>query len=101
MAQALLEDSQPKDAEVLTAGGFRHATDLLYLVSTVAAFPTSPPPDRLEYVPYTAERHRRLAEIVEQTYEGSLDCPGLDKVRNIEDVLCGHKATGEFDPGAG
>jgi len=39
-----------------------------------------------------------LAHIVEATYEQSLDCPAMDGLRSIEDILDGYRATGRFDP---
>jgi GNAT superfamily N-acetyltransferase len=98
LAQALLATDHGVDAEVLIAGGFRHACDLLHLVSLVGSFPTSTPPDDLQFVSYCPAEHKRLASIVEKTYEGSLDCPQLDKLRDIEDVLAGYRAVGAFDP---
>jgi ribosomal protein S18 acetylase RimI-like enzyme len=32
------------------------------------------------------------------TYEKSLDCPALNGLRHIDDILAGHKGTGSFDP---
>jgi mycothiol synthase len=32
------------------------------------------------------------------SYRESLDCPGLNGKRSIEDVIEGHKATGQHDP---
>ena len=42
--------------------------------------------------------HALFAETILQTYRDSLDCPGLNGVRQIEDIIAGHKASGEFDP---
>jgi hypothetical protein len=39
-----------------------------------------------------------MARLVERTYQGSLDCPALDGVRRIADVLEGYRAIGIFDP---
>jgi ribosomal protein S18 acetylase RimI-like enzyme len=33
---------------------------------------------------------------LEQTYEGTLDCPALNGVRRLEDVVEGYRATGSF-----
>jgi ribosomal protein S18 acetylase RimI-like enzyme len=99
LAQALLEVDHGGDAELFCACGFRRAAELLYLVSLADAFPTSLPADGLEFVVYATSEHARLAAIVEQTYEGSLDCPQFDKLRNIEDILAGYRAVGRFDPG--
>jgi ribosomal protein S18 acetylase RimI-like enzyme len=37
--------------------------------------------------------------LVDATYVGTLDCPGLNGIRDIEDVLIGYRAVGVFDPG--
>lgn len=98
LAQALLETDHGPDAQLLAGAGFRHASDLLYLVSVTGAFPDSPPAEHLEFVPYSPERHRRLAQLVERTYAGSLDCRAVDGVRDVDDVLAGYQAAGRFDP---
>ena len=98
LAQALLETDSGEDAQVLYGAGFRHAADLIYLVSLSGTFPNSPPCDGLEFVSCYEELRDRLAGIVEQTYEGSLDCPQLDRARTIDNVLDGYRAVGEFDP---
>ncbi|MCR4413751.1 MAG: GNAT family N-acetyltransferase, partial [Thermoguttaceae bacterium] len=98
LASALLTKTEPKDEEVFTAAGFAHLTDLLYLVSTTEDFPFSRPSAPLDFEPYRYEIHSRLAGIVEATYVGSLDCPELDGVRDVNDVLAGYRDTGEFSP---
>ena len=45
LAQALLETDHGPDAELFAACGFRHAADLLYLVSVSSAFPSERPAD--------------------------------------------------------
>jgi ribosomal protein S18 acetylase RimI-like enzyme len=47
---------------------------------------------------YSPALHERFAQTILASYGGSLDCPGLNGIRDIEDVIAGHKATGEFDP---
>src|SRR5690606_17377683 len=41
---------------------------------------------------------RRLAGIIDATYEGTLDCPSLDGVRQTDDVLAGYAELGDHDP---
>lgn len=98
VAHALLENDDPQDLALLHAGGFQPLATLLYLFSQEASFPLQPPPTVLEFEPYSRASHPRLARVVEATYVGSLDCPGLDNVRKIEDVLEGYRATGVFSP---
>jgi RimJ/RimL family protein N-acetyltransferase len=98
LAQTLLETDHGPEADLLTACGFPHVSNLLYLVSVDGVFPTSRPNDRLEFASYAAGQRQRMAQLVERTYQGSLDCPAVDGVRLIEDVLESYRATGVFDP---
>jgi GNAT superfamily N-acetyltransferase len=98
--QSLLPCDATVDLEAMFAAGFRHETDLLYLVCPIdkSAAWEVPAESCLQFEPYRSEQHDRLARIVEATYEGSLDCPGVDGLRDIDDVLAGYRATGVFSP---
>jgi mycothiol synthase len=98
VVQALAETDAQPGAELLRQSGYIHAADLLYLVSPADQFPTAPPRSVLEFETYSAANHERLARIVDATYEQTLDCPHLNGVREVEDVLAGYRATGRFDP---
>ena len=97
MAQALLETDAQAEELLLCQGGFTRLSDLFYLASPSSEFPTSPPDCPLQFETYGPANHRRLASIVEATYQQTLDCPNLNGVRNIEDVLAGYKASGIVD----
>jgi ribosomal protein S18 acetylase RimI-like enzyme len=47
---------------------------------------------------YGPDTHGQFAQTILQSYQDSLDCPRLSGLRQIEDIIAGHKATGEFDP---
>jgi mycothiol synthase len=98
MAQALLKTEGSPDAAILLKGGFERLAELFYLVSPEVEFPDQPPSGPLGFEHYTPANHRRLARAVEATYCQTLDCPRLNGVRQIEDVLAGYRATGVFDP---
>ena len=98
LVQSLLVTDADRDAVRLCRHGFAHMADLLYLVSLTAQFPTAPLAGDLRFVSVTPEEQGRLAGVVERTYQGTLDCPSLNGVRPIEDVLAGYRATGVFDP---
>jgi ribosomal protein S18 acetylase RimI-like enzyme len=98
IAQALLPEREGEPAERLKASGFAHLTDLSYLVSMEAAFPLSPPASGLEFETYSSANHARLVELIPRTYEQTQDCPQLNGVRQIGDVLDGYRATGVFAP---
>lgn len=98
MVQALLPAEGGADAELLMAAGFQHLSDLLYLVCLSDAFPASPPSLGLHFEPYSPALHSQFTELVDATYVDTLDCPAVNGVRSVEDVLQGYRATGHFDP---
>jgi len=95
---ALLE--QETEAEVGLVGevGFQPLAHLLYLVAQEPEFPLVRPESPLEFEPYSPASHQRLARVVEATYQQTMDCPGLEKVRTTDDVLAGYRQMGAFDP---
>jgi ribosomal protein S18 acetylase RimI-like enzyme len=73
--------------------------ELIYLQAAPrrkAPAPALPP--GLRWVGYSADTHALFGRAILGTYDRSLDCPSLNGLRGIEDVLAGHKASGEFDP---
>jgi mycothiol synthase len=95
MAQAVLMSHDGLDATCLRDGGYQHAADLLYLASERSQFPDSPPSSPLDFHPYQPSDQPRLAALIEQTYEGTRDCPSLNGVRDTQDVLEGYRQTGQ------
>ncbi len=103
LLQSLLETDSGPEAAWLKQCGFHRATDLLYLVSPRNKFPTAAPTNELIFEPLVEidrsnSHFGRLAEIVERTYDGTLDCPAVQGVRSINDVLASYRAVGVFDP---
>jgi len=98
MIQSLLQADSGPEAELLLSAGFRHVSDLLFLVCLSETFPTYPPLPKLQFEPYSAAQHARFARLVDATYEGTLDCPAVNGIRSADNVLEGYRATGDFDP---
>jgi len=104
IAQALLECDKTTQGMAIERAGFDRVGDLLYMVALPQPFPSAPPAESspgtagLEFVPYSSETEERLQQAVEATYRETLDCPQLDGVRDISDVLAGYRSNGEFDP---
>jgi ribosomal protein S18 acetylase RimI-like enzyme len=97
MAQVLLPTSEDAHVPVLTSIGFRHLADLLYLSCEAGHFNvTAPSNTELVFVPYEDSQRARFSQVIEQTYERTLDCAALNGVRRMEDVLDGYRATGTF-----
>ena len=98
LAQSLVEMDCGPDASLLREAGFKHVADLLYMVSDETSSPESLPSHSLKFEPFEDHKSTRLAALIERTYAGTLDCPALNGVRDIADVLEGYRATGTFDP---
>lgn len=100
-AQALLPVGSGPEHEQLLAGGFVHISDLLF---QICPLPAEIPPvsveasHELEFHNYEPGLRPRLRQVVERTYERSLDCPALERARKIDDVLDGYEAAGEGGP---
>jgi RimJ/RimL family protein N-acetyltransferase len=98
LVQSLLLTDAGDDAKALRTTGFAHAADLLYLVSLASQFPHASPEGKLTFVLQAANEMRQIAEIVERSYQGTRDCPGLNGVRAIKDVIAGYHSIGRFRP---
>jgi ribosomal protein S18 acetylase RimI-like enzyme len=97
--QALIDPESARDASLFESSGFERLADLIYLQRpTTLPVQVDADPVCLDYVTYGPQTHALFARVIEETYRGSLDCPKLTGVRPIEDIIAGHKATGEFDP---
>ncbi len=99
LAQAVLTESHSSEARSLESAGFSHSADLLYLVCPCENFPSSQIETSLEFDSYTDKTAQRLVDVILKSYQGTLDCPALDGIRDIQDVLEGYKHVGSFEPG--
>jgi len=99
VAQSLLEKDTGATFERLTRAGFERMADLLYLVSHRGHFPKIEPSTELEYLAVRGpDDENRLARVLAETYVETRDCPTLNGVREIDDVLDGYRGVGVFDP---
>lgn len=98
LSQAVLDTDHGPAAERLERAGYSHVADLLYLLSLSKSFAAEPQTDRLTFRAYQDADRPALAALVERTYVGSLDCPAVDGLRRIEDVLDGYQGTATFRP---
>ncbi len=101
LAQSLLEPSETLERTAFLEAGFSELARLSYLERPLSRTNPAPPPQwpptaRIE--PYRDDLHPVLLQILEHSYEQTLDCPGLYGLRRTEDIVAGHKATGRFDP---
>jgi ribosomal protein S18 acetylase RimI-like enzyme len=100
LAQVLLDPSDGEAIELYGAHGFGRLAELLYLQTTVRRAAAVPPvlPGGCGWRTYSDQTHALFARTIAATYERSLDCPALAGKRDIEDVVAGHRAAGEFRP---
>lgn len=100
LAQALAEPPDTALLHLLQSSQFDRMAELIYMQRLVrAGMARFELPAPLRAMPYSPDAHALFAATTLRTYERSLDCPALNGLRDIEDVLAGHRATGEFDPG--
>lgn len=105
LLQALIEFDDDHVRLALERAGFREIAVLLYLEMDIPNSPLAPistpvalSEQSANWIHYDDGSHRKFADLIEATYEDGLDCPGLSELRDIEDVISGHKAAGRFDP---
>lgn len=104
LLQCLLEPGDDWNRSALRGAGFHDLATLLYLErpgrQTLSTAMNSLEPEgrRWQWATYDAECHGDFTELIAATYEDSLDCRGLSGLRDIEDIVAGHKTAGRFDP---
>jgi len=95
-AQTLLYPVEAPRAEPLLRGGVRCIARLSLQVRTIELLEEfRAPSSSLLFLPSTASTPG-FAATLEATYQGTLDCPELNDLREIHDVLMGYQ---EFPPG--
>jgi ribosomal protein S18 acetylase RimI-like enzyme len=100
LAQTLL-DVHDHDSETVFAGArFRRLATLSYLERPLRSRLVPAPPqwaDGARLVTYQPSLRHEFAEVLDASYEQTLDCPGLRGCRTTVDILEGHRAAGAFD----
>ena len=51
----------------------------------------------MRWLTYASANHALFRGTIARSYVQSLDCPALNGRRNMDDVIAGHQASGEFD----
>ncbi len=100
LVQSIPPEGAADDEAVLVDAGFRLLAELQYMRRDLTGRPVSPVPPREEVTVETFGEYSQeeLASVIRATYTDSLDCPGLAELREMDDVLEGHRATGIFNP---
>jgi ribosomal protein S18 acetylase RimI-like enzyme len=98
LAQLLIDPAEKSLRQAYVQHGFIELAELIYLqreVRKVTALPPLPP--AIQLVNYSPQTHALFVQTIARSYEKSLDCPGLSGLRDMEDVVAGHKGV-EFNP---
>ena len=99
LAQVLLDPIDQPARSRFAELGFREMAELLYLHCGLGRETTSVAlPENFAWQTYSDESHALFERAILESYQQSLDCPALNGLRNISDIIAGHKASGEFDP---
>jgi GNAT superfamily N-acetyltransferase len=99
LAQALIDPQEDVLLRVYTGAGFHAMAELLYLNAVPRAGTHEPIlPPSLRWMHYAPHTHDAFARAITASYHNSLDCPALNGLRGIDDVIEGHKSSGVFNP---
>jgi mycothiol synthase len=99
--QALVDPSHRHAVTLISLGGLRAIGTLAYLERPLAAAPLTghhAAPEGTRITPWDPADRSTIERILEESYVGTLDCPGLAQMRRTCDILDGHLATGQHDP---
>jgi len=98
LAQAILPTADIARAGPLVRCGFRHITRLNYLRHQLVDIAPLPVMRAMRLQPWSPTLEAVFQETLLHTYEGTLDCPELNGVRTIEEIVAGHRAQGVWRP---
>jgi ribosomal protein S18 acetylase RimI-like enzyme len=99
LVQALLAPEEEDLGPPLLRNGFCRVTDLWYMRhergTPLGGLDT---PARLAFRPFDEAAPSLFQQTLLRTYEDTLDCPEVNGLRTIDEVLAGHRAQGTYDP---
>lgn len=97
--QILLETDDKDRRDICCRAGFQPLTNLIYMMRIPSQnTPSQKPQPHLAWRAYQPQHHQLFKDVIKQTYLQSLDCPELENLRDMEDVITAHRASGQFDP---
>jgi mycothiol synthase len=99
LCQALLSKGQEQAAAALAEAGYQHPADLLYMTCESNHFPAAPPDfSEFRLRSFQPGKWAELAQLIDETYISTQDCPSLNGLRSTLDVVLGYQHVGEFRP---
>jgi mycothiol synthase len=99
LAQVLIEPQHTPTQRFFAELGFTRIAELIYLQGQVSRSAKAPVlPQAMRFLSYGPQTHGLFADAILHSYRDSLDCPALSGLRDIEDIIAGHRSTGQHDP---
>ncbi len=98
IAQTLVHPSALAHADPLVRCGFRHITQLRYYTHNLVRLPAANAVGGLRFESFAEDIEEIFQQTLLRTYEGTQDCPELNGVRSIGEILEGHRAQGVWRP---
>ena len=99
LGQTLLAEEETSLAIPLERHGFVHITSLWYLRHNLESLPApSTVVPELTYQTYRCCPHDLFHQTLLRSYEQTRDCPEVNGVRTLEEIIEGHQAQGIYDP---
>lgn len=101
LAQALLEPGETLLRDAYLHAAFTELAMLSYLERPLPSRRHKPEvqwPEGITVESYQESNWDELMDVLDTTYEETLDCPGLFGLRKTVDILTGHRSSGRFDP---
>ena len=97
IAQCLLPEEERSLAAPLLRHGFKRVTSLDYMRHDLLQL--SPKTSgTLRFQSYGQSDTNEFRHTLERTYEGTLDCPELNGIRGMDEIIAGHLSQGRHDP---
>jgi ribosomal protein S18 acetylase RimI-like enzyme len=98
LAQCLLSESEVTMGGSLVRNGFARITDLWYTRHALTGIETRDRAETLTLETYAECDRDDFHQTLLRSYEGTRDCPEVNGIRTIEEVIAGHKNQGTHDP---
>jgi ribosomal protein S18 acetylase RimI-like enzyme len=99
LIQSLLAAEESRLGVSLERNRFKHTTQLWYMRHDLELPPSFfHGPNHLMYQSYARCETDLFHQTLLRTYEGTRDCPEVNGVREVEEIIAGHKSQGRHDP---
>jgi mycothiol synthase len=99
LSQTLLHPDDLAEGQSLLRNGFVYVSHLNYLRHDLNLPPRELGlPGRLDYQTFAEVKRTLFQEVLARTYVDSLDCPEINGLRSMDEVIAGHQAQGRHDP---